>query len=300
MQKKTFVVMFILFLSALVAHAAAQDASVTNEDEARLRQAVASYVTAFNAQDAKTMAQHWSADGVYVSNVSGEEVVGREAIAAELAEIFSGEAKRQLTVVTESIELLSPNVAIETGIAIVEQADQPKSETAYRATYVKRDGKWLIDRITENELPHQDQRYRHLSELEWIIGEWVDQAGEATIRFDVKWTKNRNFISRQYSVHIEGEIDASGLQIIGWDAQQKQIRSWLFDSSGGFVQGTWSKKGDRWYAKSVATLADGAAGSFTSIFRPFDENSYGWQKVQRIVDGDVLPSIDEVVVTREQ
>lgn len=113
MQKKTFVVMFILFLSALVAHAAAQDASVTNEDEERLRQAITSYVTAFNAQDAKTMAQHWSADGVYVSNVSGEEVVGREAIAAELAEIFSGEAKRQLTVVTESIELLSPNVAIE-------------------------------------------------------------------------------------------------------------------------------------------------------------------------------------------
>ena len=82
------------------------------------------------------------------------------------------------------------------------------------------------------------------------------------------------------------------------DPKHKQIRSWLFDSNGGFVIGTWTKKGDRWFVQSVATLAEGSAGSFTSIFRPSNPDSYVWQKVHRIVDGEVLPNIDEVVVTR--
>jgi uncharacterized protein (TIGR02246 family) len=301
MQKTARVVTLILFSSVVAAHVGAQDAPSSNMDNERsaIERAIELYVAAFNVQDAKAMAQFWSPDGVYISKLSGERVVGREAIATALAEIFAAEGKRQLEVSTESIEFISPNVALERGTSAVECPDQSTLKTTYRGIYVRRDGKWLIDRITEDESPPDDSRYQQLRELEWIIGDWMDQAGDDTIRIVCEWTKNRNYISRAYAVNVDGQINSSGLQIIGWDPRQKQIRSWLFDSNGGFVEGTWSQKGDRWFVQSVATLADGSAGSFTSIFRPLDQDNYSWQKVHRVVDGEIVPNIDEVVVVRQ-
>ncbi len=301
MKKTTCFVMLILFSNPLAAHVAAQEkpSPTTDSERAAIEHAIQSYVVAFNAQDAKAMAQHWSPDGVYISNFTGERVVGREAIVAALAEIFAAEGKRQLAVATESIEFISPNVALERGSATVKYPDQSTIETAYRGIYVRRDGRWLIDRITEDEPPSDGSRYQQLKELEWIIGEWVDQAGNDTIRIECKWTKNRNYISRAYTVNVGDQIDSSGLQIIGWDPKLERIRSWLFDSNGGFVEGTWIQKGDRWFVQSVATLTEGTAGSFTSIFRPLDQDTYSWQKVHRIVGGEILPNIDEVIVLRE-
>jgi hypothetical protein len=89
------------------------------------------------------------------------------------------------------------------------------------------------------------------------------------------------------------------MQFVGWDPALKQIRSWVFDSDGGFGEGIWEKRGDRWIVKSKATLPDGRQGSFTSVLRPLDENSFAWQKLTRIVDGEILPNIDEVVIVRQ-
>ena len=46
-------------------------------------------------------------------------------------------------------------------------------------------------------------------------------------------------------------------------------------------------------------LPDGASGSFTSIFRPTDDGNYTWQKINRVLDGRLLPNINEIVVQRK-
>ena len=65
------------------------------------------------------------------------------------------------------------------------------------------------------------------------------------------------------------------------------------------MSGTWTKKGDQWFVQSVATLADGGSGSFAGVYRPIDENSFAWKKVNQIVDGEILPNLDEIILTRE-
>ena len=297
----TRVVLLILCLSAVTVRVAAQEAtsSTAEADKASIEDAIQAYIAAFHARDAKAMAEYWSSKGVYINKLSGEQVVGRKAIAAVLAAMFATQEKRHLSVSTESIEFISPNVALERGIATVTHPDQPAISTAYRGIYVRRDGRWLIDRMTEDEQPDVESHYEQLKDLEWLIGDWVDQAGTDTIKTECNWTKNKNYISRTFTVNIGDQVNSSGLQIIGWDPKQKQIRSWLFDSNGGFVEGTWTHKGDRWYVQSVATLADGGSGSFTSIHRPLDENSFSWQKIHRVVDGEILPNIDEVIITRK-
>ncbi len=300
MQHKFGKAFVVLWLCATGLAASGQDvATESNDDTAKIKAAIQSYVTAFNARDAKKLASHWSPEGVYTSRTSGEQMVGRDAIVAEFAAMFTGDSVPKLAVATESIDFISPNVALERGSATVTHAEGDVDETSYSVVHVKRDGRWLIDRVTEDDVVTEPSHYEQLKDLEWLIGEWVDDVDGITIEIACKWTKNQNFISRTYTASNEGEVDSTGLQIIGWDPKEKQIRSWLFDSNGGFITGTWTKRDDRWIVQSVATLADGGSGSFTSIFRPLENGNHTWQKINRVVEGELLPNIDESVVQRK-
>jgi uncharacterized protein (TIGR02246 family) len=281
---------------------AAQDDSADaklEQAEAEIRQAIQAYVDAFNAGQADRLAGLWSEDGVYIDRTSGERTEGRDAMAAQFKELFTDQADApQLVVNTESIEFVSPRVALERGTAIVTRGDEV-TESAYTVVFVRDGDQWLMDRVSEESIVSEPTHYENLRELEWLIGEWVDDDEQFTVSMTCDWTRKQNFISRTFSVSSDEGVQSSGLQIIGWDAKQQQIRSWLFDSDGGFITGTWTKRDDRWIVQSVATLADGSSGSFTSLFRPIDENSYAWQKINRVVDGSLLPNIDEVIIQRK-
>jgi hypothetical protein len=177
--------------------------------------------------------------------------------------------------------------------------DAEPEESTYTAVYVKRDGKWLLDRVTEEDIPVVLSNYEHLKELEWMIGEWVDKDEQAEITTNCQWTKNRNFMTRMFSVSVRDRIAVSGMQIIGWDPAKKQIRSWVFDSDGGFGEATWSKKDKVWHIQTIGTAPDGSQSSSIGIITPVDDNTFTWQVVNRVAGGELLPNVDEVVVARQ-
>jgi len=298
---------FILLLicaNGITATGQAVDSSqktATRADEsAKIEAAIQSYVAAFNAKDVAKLTAHWSPEGVYTSRTTGEQAVGRAAMSESFKKIFENESVPKLAVATDSIELISPSVALERGTATVTHSEGNVVETDYSVVYVKRDGAWLIDRVTEAEMVIEESHYDELKVLEWLVGDWAQEGDGFRIEFSCQWTTKQNFISRKFKVYGEpDEVESSGLQIIGWDAKSKTIRSWLFDSDGGVVTGTWNKRDDGWSVQSVGTLADGGSGSFTSIFRPLDDGSFSWEKINRVVDGELLPNIDEIVVQRK-
>lgn len=224
-----------------------QDVPDQTNDEAAVRSAGKEYVTAFNKRDAATLATFWSPASVYVNRITGEQVVGRDAIATQFKSLFDSAPNLKLAVNVESIQFVSPNVAVEHGSASFIAPDAPGEETEYSAVYVRRDGKWLLDRVTDKESRAKSGNYEQLKELEWFIGSWVDQDENIRIVTECNWTKNKNFITRSFTVSAAGNVELSGIQIIGWDAGSQQIRSWTFDSDGGVSQGVWSKSKDRWY-----------------------------------------------------
>jgi hypothetical protein len=138
-----------------------------------------------------------------------------------------------------------------------------------------------------------------LKELEWMIGSWVDEDEGAKIETDCEWTKNRNFITRSFAVVVGEQVNRSGMQIIGWDPVAKQIHSWVFDSDGGFGEGKWTRKGEKWVVQQTGTLPDGGKTSATSIMKYLDDNSFTWQVINREVDGEMLPNIEEVQIKRK-
>ena len=291
----------IVMMAWCLATAIGAEANRQATDEAAIRKAVESYVAAFNSGDAKALAAMWSPEAVYTNPLSGEQVVGRAEIEKQFTAIFAEAKGVKLEAKTESVRFVSPNVAVEQGTAKVIRPKQAPEDSEYTAVYVKRDSQWLLDRVTEEDVPVVPSHYEQLKDLEWMIGRWVDQDDDddTTVVTECSWTRNNNFITRSFTIQIRDRIDMAGMQIIGWDPSTKQIRSWVFDSDGGFGQATWKKKGNRWYIQQSGVLPDGRKSSAVNIVTRLDDNTCTLQSVNRMVDGELLPNIDEVKIAKE-
>ena len=292
-----------LLLSALVLAATARAADETpaatqpSSDEATIRKVGLEYLAAFNRRDAKALAEFWSPEAIYTNRLTGEQVMGREAIGEQFAQLFAEGGDMKLEVDVTAIDFLTPNVAIETGVATF-ITDQPES-ISYSAVYIKRDGTWLLDRVTDDPQPAMASHYEELKPLEWMIGSWVDQADGIAVQADCSWTKNQNFITKSFTVSVDGRVDLSGIQIIGWDAGDQQLRSWTFDSDGGFAEAKWIQNDDEWYVMKKGKTPDGKAVSAVNVITFVDNDTFRLKSVQRSVDGQMLPSINEVTVVRK-
>ncbi|MGO9566885.1 MAG: YybH family protein [Desulfomonilaceae bacterium] len=268
-------------------------------DEAAIRQAVQSYVEAFNRGDAAAVAAHWSDDGEYIG-VSGESFKGRKKIEAGLKTFFAENKGVQVQVTPISIRFPSSNRAVETGVVVLTRAEQNPEETQYHANYVKRGGVWKLASVRDESTAVVLPSYDHLKDIEWLIGEWVDADENAEVDTAFRWTKNYSFITSSFSVSAQGKIGLQGTQVIGWDPVAKTIRSWMFDSEGGFGEGTWSKQGNQWVVKTTSILGTGEKASSTNIYSYVDPNTFTWKSIGREVAGEPKPNIDEVTVVRKQ
>ena len=275
------------------------------KDEAEIRAGVERYVAAFNQHDAKAVAANWLPEAVYVNKATGEQVVGQAAIEAQFKATFEKYPQLKLAVDVEAVSFISPNVAVEPGVAkFLTPAGEPELVN-YRAVYVRRDGKWLLDRVTDEADEADDQpepppsHYEQLKELEWLVGRWVDGDDNVEIVTECRWARNRNFLVRSFAVTTGEQIEMSGMQIIGWDPSTSQIRSWTFDSDGGFAQGQWKRNENRWTIQRVGVLPDGRKSSVVNIVKRLDDDSFTFQSVSRTVGDEILPNIDEVVIKRQ-
>lgn len=278
----------------------AQDAPRHAAGEAAIRSAARSYVEAFNRGDAAVVAAHWIEDGELLPP-SGQRFQGRETIQKGFEGFFSENPGVRMRVSIASIRFVTPDQAIEQGTARVLRPGEPPTETSYVATHVKQEGVWKLKVIREAAAAAEaPSHYGRLRELEWMIGKWVDRDENSTIETVCEWTKNRNFITRSFTVSIKDRIEIEGTQVVGWDPTAQSIRSWMFDSEGGFGEALWSHKGNRWIIKASRTLNGGEKASAVNILTYVDRNTFRWQSIGREIDGELLPNIDEVTVVRKQ
>ena len=266
-------------------------------DESAIRGSLDSYVEAFNRRDAAALSSHWSETGEWI-NPAGERITGKDAIHKEMVAYFAASEPPRLEISDTRIRLLSPTVALEEGRARLTSEGELPNESTYIALHVKKNGQWKLDSVRETELPAPTSNFEHLRDLEWMVGTWVDQGENGHIETICQWSKNRNFLTRSFAVHFAGRLELEGTQVIGYDAANETIRSWIFDSAGGFGDSTWTKDGDRWIIKNSQTLHDGARTSSINIITYIDENTCTWESTGRELDGELMPSIPAVTVVR--
>jgi uncharacterized protein (TIGR02246 family) len=270
-----------------------------SRDEKALLEAIFDYREAFNRGDAEAVAKHFTAEGEFVED-GGQAVHGREAIATELAAFFKQYPEAKLNVQVDWFRWVSPDVVVAEGKATITPKSGAPLSGAYTTVHTKEKGQWKIAFIREalGQGKQGKTREQVLNELDWMIGDWVDSDDTGTLKINVKWSRNKAYLVRSFTVTSKNEVELEGTEIVGWDPANNVLRSWVFDTNGGFASGTWKQKGKSWYCHLAGVQADGKKASAVHIFTPQGADSYTFQSIGRTLDGEVQPDIDEVTVKR--
>ena len=252
---------------------------------------------AFNKKDAKAISLLWTEDGDYTDDV-GRRFVGREAIAKGYTEFFSENPNAKIKVVVDSLRLLSPSAAIEDGHAVVDPT--PSGQPAvgkYTAVHVKIEGKWLMSTVRDTHV-ETASTYRHVADLDWLIGTWDSEDRGAKMVSVCRWVANKSFVERAYTTTQLDGTTTAGVQLIGWNAREEHVQSWNFSADGGHAIGKWSPREGGWSAEIRGVTGDGAESTATNLLTKLDENAYVWQSTQRSIGDRDLPDTDEVILRR--
>lgn len=246
------------------------------------------YLRAFNRHDSAALAAHWSETGENVDLDTGEATRGRAAVAEVFATLFAEDAGATIDIDVESIRPIRDDVALVDGVSRIGFSDDA-SPTApagsrFSAVVVKERGRWMLASVREASLaapaPPTEPARTPLESLAWLVGSWEDVGEGVTAGTQCFWSAGRAFLVRSHVVTFDtasavrpaaGDDSIPGLlppgapgqreitEIIGWDADRRVIRSWLFSSAGRFAEATWTPEGKGWRVRLDGQGADASS-----------------------------------------
>ena len=100
----------------------------------------------------------------------------------------------------------------------------------------------------------------------------------------VEWTANKSFLINYFSMKRNDTV-IHGQEVIAWDPKEKKLKSWAFDSTGGFTQSLWRQDGSKWVIESKGVLADGQTTSTTHAIAPEGTDSLACETTKVIQYG---------------
>jgi uncharacterized protein (TIGR02246 family) len=291
---------------------AAAPSPARTDAEKAIRGLIKGFAQAYNRKDADGVAALFTEDA-RVYDEAGKATEGRKAIRDRFAAAFEGEPGLTVHLEPASIRFLSDDVAVEDGVVI---ATPPRAEGAaaatpgpeqssqYTALHVKRGGAWLTaevrDRAGSAAASGLDEGDKALGDLAFLVGEWVDEDDNGAVMTTGRWTDDHKYLLRDFRVKLAGRPATSGTQRVGWDAVRQKVRSWAFDSDGGFTEGFWTRVGpDRWVIKSDGFLRDGRAVSATNTLTQVNRDAYHWSSSDRVVGDEALTDVEDVLIVRK-
>ncbi len=266
-------------------------------DTKALGDAVTAFERAFAAGDAKAIAAMFTDDAAVADDTGATR--GRENIEARFAQYFAGNPKVTIAIKVDDLRLVTPDVAIEEGRAVVTPAatGAAAENSKYTVVYVKQDGRWLQSSLRDHaaEEPPVPER---LKDLEWLVGDWVNESHDAVVHTTCRWSDDKHYLLRDFTVSVAGKPALKGTQRIGWDPAAKQVRSWVFDSDGGFNEGRWTRRGDQWMIKAHGVHRDGKPVTATMMITRLAPGALRWSAFDRTRGGDLTPEVDEYTMVR--
>jgi uncharacterized protein (TIGR02246 family) len=267
--------------------------------KANIAEQTRKFVSAFNAGDAKAMSAFWTEEGDFAGE-NGDRFRFRDQLAAKIAADGDKENKDRpsLAMFIENVRFVTPAVATVDGTSVFRpHGNASAMHGQYTATWVLRGNRWLLDSVREN-LVSAGLHHSHLMELDWMVGDWVEQGKDPRLESSVRWSADGNFLERTFRSRLPGRGDQGGMARIGWDPKRKQFRSWTFGNDGSFSHGLWEPIANGWSVEVGGVSSDGrSTGSQTRITR-IDDNTVEWDSTEATVEGESLPDLKVRLIRR--
>jgi uncharacterized protein (TIGR02246 family) len=299
-MRRTWIVAGLVAVAALgwgVAREQNPPSGAAASDDAAVRASVDAFVAAFNKHDANAIGALFLADAKAVTENDGL-IDGRDAITRNFATLFADNPQAKIEVAIDAIRFVGGDLAFEVGTARMTPAPGEAPELSrYTVVYAKRDGKWSIALVRDTDVDALTAHDR-LKPLAWLVGEWIDESPEAVVMTRCRWSDDGNYLLQDIDVRRAGKSAMNVTQRIGYDAARKCIRSWAFDSVGGFVEGSWTPTESGWVIKATGVSDEGEAASATNTVERIGRDSYVWRSVDRVIGGRIAEPLEVRVVRR--
>lgn len=283
---------------ALVSASIAQTEPDTPPEKAAVLANDRAFEAAYDKGDVKALAGFFAENAEYTTE-DGQTLVGSAAIEESMRQAFKEGKGSKLAIHVDSVQVLTPEVVVEKGSTTVTEKNGDTSGALFTAIHVKKDGKWKISQLIETPLPQVTAQDR-LKEVGWLVGSWedVDKSTALTVKSEFTWARGGNFIVRNVDVRNAGEPVLEGWQVIGWDPVEERIRSWTFDSEGGFAEGYWTREGNRWLIQETGVNPDGGRTSAENTITKLSDSRFAWESGNRTLNGEPQPSVERIEVMK--
>jgi uncharacterized protein (TIGR02246 family) len=262
---------------ALASGVAAADtaAETAAKIEAAIRAASRNYLLALRGGDAERIAACWTADARFVDaagNVRRARDMVREGFGPSAAKTEGAPPRAELSTEGEAaamptaLRLLGPDAALET-TDLDEPSSEGKSGAGVMALWVRRDGKWLLDYVRETApaAPPEEVDAAPLAALAWMEGTWETVGEGPRARLEVAFVDEGRYLLQRFTAQLPGG-EVRGEQRLAWDGEAQRIRSWLFRSDGGFLEGIWRQEGDAWVSEQAGVLPGGVTMTAVNLW----------------------------------
>jgi uncharacterized protein (TIGR02246 family) len=259
--------------------------------EADIRKANTDYAAAQAAGDLDAVMAFWAADADYIDE-AGKQTKGADGIAGLFKKSLPDLKGSKVNIRIHSLKFLRPEICLEDGTVERTMATGTTESSRFAIVWTKTGDRWLISSVRDLPTEATDApsvAAAHLNELGWLVGEWADDSPKADFTVKVSWAKNKAFLLMDYVIKQDGGADPLEVSVrVGWDARAGRIRSWVFDSTGGFAEAYWRRDGKKWAVGTSGVLPDGGTGGATNIYEFVDDNTFVWRSTDRDVDGQPL------------
>ena len=283
---------------AKAAESVAEEPAITPEMAALVRREMEATVKAFNAGDPAGMAGLFLEKGELVDE-NGNVFTGRAEITGLFKAFFEKFPKATLAMEVTSVRPVGDSLLVEEGVRqITAQEGLAEAQVRYVAVRDKHGDAWPIASYREFADDPVPTAQEMLQPLSFLIGEWVDESPESRTMISYRWSEDGSYILGDYVMSVGGEAVSRSEQRIGWDPVEGVIRSWTFDSDGGFSHGEWTPVEHGWVAKTEATMPDATTASATVTLLVKDQDHFVVRSTDRIVAGGEEPDF-ELVIARK-
>ena len=292
----------VLFVSGQSVYAdspADKDSTKVNAKEKPFWDSAQAFLDAFQNGNANAIGEMFTEDAEFFDEF-GERTIGREAIVAMFQDVFgSSPDARMEEIVINRIRFITDTVAMEEGhVVSSESTDNVRYISRYVALHTKgSDGKWRIN--TLKDFPRETGgRQEQLAQLAWLTGEWFNEDADTIVHTTGEWSESGNYLLRRFTIKTEDGRELKGVQRIGWDAAAKKIRSWTFDSAGGFMQGFWTRQGNRWLISVKGVNPDGETISGTAEYTLIDAEMIQWKYRDLTIGAELREDAEPITMVR--
>jgi ketosteroid isomerase-like protein len=199
-------------------------------------------VQAFNNRDAAALVANWTDDGEYSRN-DDVPFRGRAEIQKGYAGYFKMlKGKPKVEVQIDGLRFPSADTAYSEVTLRLKNEEGEVVASSWRNTlFVRENGQWKVAIVSEWD--RDELADVSLKELEWLIGTWHAATKEREVTTTYEWDENKAFIRGKYTVKEGAKVIESGTQMIAKDKAEGAMRSWVFQSDGGFGDGLWTREG---------------------------------------------------------